>query len=179
MISDVRLAVRQMAKAPGFTAIIVLTLALSIGACTAIYSALDRIVLDPFYNPATQRNVYLRSVRLPDGVDGGVSYPDFLDLAKRATSFELMVHHSPRWVKFTGTSEARQLQRMEATPGFFDIYGVKMALGRTFQPDEFVLGKNNVVVLSYSFWQRTFGGTPEILGRTLQINNELCTVVGV
>ena len=133
MLSDLRLAFRQMAKAPGFTGIIVLTLALSIGACTAIYSALDRIVLNPFDDPATKRNLDIRSVKLPERTEGGLSYPDFIDLEKRATSFEFMVHFTTSDINLTGTAEPMRLRRNVSTPGFFEMFGIKLALGRAFE----------------------------------------------
>jgi putative ABC transport system permease protein len=179
MLSDLRFAFRQLAKAPGFTAIIVLTLALSIGACTAIYSALDSIVLRPYDDPATERNVFLHSIKLPERIERGVSFPDFLDLEKQATSFEFMAQHRGGAVLLTGIGEPLEIQRRRATQRFFDLYGIKMALGRAFAPEEFVSGRDNVTVLTHALWQRAFGGAPDIIGRTLMINDRQYTVVGV
>src|SRR5687768_13406465 len=153
-MNDLRLAFRQMAKAPGFTAIIVLTLALGIGACTAIYSAIDRIVLHPYDDPATERNVYLRSVRLPQRIDAGMSLSDFRDLEMQATSFEFMACHRLQQVTLTGTDEPLRLRGALVTPRYFDIFGIKLALGRAFLPEEFVAGKDNVVILRHACWQR-------------------------
>jgi hypothetical protein len=90
MLADLRFAFRQLTKTLGFTAIVVLTLALAIGACTAIYSALDSIVLRPFDDPDTARNVLLRSTRMPQGIEDSVSDPDFHDIARQAKSFEFV-----------------------------------------------------------------------------------------
>jgi putative ABC transport system permease protein len=162
MLSDLRFAFRQIAKAPGFTAIIVLTLALSIGACTAIYSALDSIVLHPFDDPNTARNISVRSIKLPEGTDRGVSFPDFLDLEKQAASFEFMAQHGGGRVLLTGIDEPLQLRRTLTTQRYFDIFGINMALGRSFLPEEFVAGNDAVVIFNHSFWQRTLGGAPDI-----------------
>jgi hypothetical protein len=178
-MNDLRFAFRQFAKDPGFTAIIVLTLALSIGACTAIYSALDRIVLNPFDDPATKRNVSIRSVKLPQRVEGGISFPDFLDLGKMATSFEMLVLNSRNEVNLLGAHEPLRVGRNLNTPGYFDILGIKLTMGRTFLPEEYFSGKDNVIVLSYGCWQRAFGGAADIIGRTLIVNETPCTVVGV
>src|SRR5687768_3390914 len=137
MLSDLRFAFRQMAKAPGLTAVIVLTLALSIGACTAIYTAIDRIVLHTFVDPVTRRNVSLLSVKLPQRTEGGLSFPDFLDLANQATSFELIAHHNSHPVNLTGAGEALQVRREWSTPDYFDVVGIKLALGRGFRANEF------------------------------------------
>ena len=179
MINDLKLAFRQLAKAPGFTAIIVLTLALGIGACTAIYSALDSVVLNPYDDPATERNIFLRSVKLAQGVESGLSVSDFLDLEKQATSFEFMAYDAWGRVTLTGTDEPQRLTRSLVTPRYFDIFGITLALGRPFLPDEYMAGRDNVLVLSHDCWQRTFGGVPDIVGRTLQIDDKPHTVVGV
>jgi predicted permease len=179
MLSDIRLAFRQMAKVPGFTAIIVLTLALGIGACTAIYSALDRVVLRPYDDPATERNVYLRSVRLSQGGDAGVSFPDFTDVEMQAKSFEFMAHRVLRFVTLTGSDEPLRLMGAKVTSRHFDMFGMKLALGRAFLPEEFVTGKDNVVILRHAFWQRMFGGAADVIGRTVQLDDTPYTVIGV
>jgi putative ABC transport system permease protein len=179
MVSDFRCALRQISKAPGFTAVIVLTLALAIGACTAIYSALDRIVLNPYDDPATKRNVVLRSIKLSERLDGGLSLPDYFDLEQQATSFEFMAYHAGGEVNVIANDEALRLNRRRVTQHYFNLLGIPLAVGRGFMPEEFVDGKDNVVVISYGCWQRTFGGVPDILGRTLQIQERSHTVIGV
>lgn len=179
MLTDLRFAFRQFAKAPGLAVTIVLTLALSIGACTAIYSALDAMVLNPFDDPATKRNVLLRSLKLPHGVEGGLSYRDFLELRTQVTSFESMVHFTFGEANLIGPTEPHGLRRYITTAGYFEILGIKMALGRTFLPEEHVPGNGNVVILSHGTWQRVFAGSPDILGRTVQLDDQQCTVVGV
>jgi putative ABC transport system permease protein len=180
-MNDLRFAFGQFTKAPGFTAIIVLTLALGIGACTAVYSALDSIVLHPYDDPATARNVYLRAIRLPQRADAaGLSFQDFQELEMRATSFEFMAYHTGSdYVTLTGMGEPLRLRGAKVTPRYFDMFGIKVARGRAFLPEEFAAGKDNVVILRHAFWQSMFGGAPDIVGRTLQLDSKPYTVVGV
>ena len=179
MLSDLRFAFRQLAKTPGFTAIVVVTLALSIGACTAIYSALDNIVLRPYDDPETNRNVWVDSVKLSSRTEGGVSAPDFTDLERQAKSFEIIAQHSGSYFNITGSGEPLRFRRIHVTPHYFDILGLKMALGRAFLPEEFVAGNDQVMVLGHGCWQRVFGGAPDIIGRVLIADDVPCTVVGI
>jgi predicted permease len=179
MLSDLRFALRQLAKTPGFTAIVVLTLALAIGACTAIYSALDSIVLRPFDDPDTARNVVLRSVQMPQGIEASVSDPDFHDIARQAKSFEFVARSFPSTVIATGIGDPVRLRRMNASERWFDVFGVRMALGRAFRPEEFVRGNTSFAILSHGTWQRLFGGAPDVIDKVVLIDDVPRTIVGV
>lgn len=179
MMTDLRYALRQLIKAPSFTAVAILTLALGIGACTAIFSVVNTVLLQPldFSDPA--RIVVIRETQLPQFPEFSVSPPNYLDWAKQTKSYEFLAAYSGAGMNLTGDGEPQRLVGVKATAHYFDVYGVKPVLGRMLLPEEDAPGKNHVVVLSYPFWQRVFGGTRDVVGRAIQLNGEPYTVVGV
>jgi len=179
MINDIRYAFRQLIKSPGFTAVTILTLALGIGACTAIFSVVNAVLLRPLDYPDPARLVVIRETQLPDFPEFSVSPPNYLDWEKQTKSFETLAAYSGGRINLTGEGEPQQLIGVKATAHYFDVYGIKPALGRTFLPEEDAPGKNHVVVLSYPFWQRVFGGAADVAGRPIQLNGEPYTVIGV
>ena len=179
MINDLRYAFRQLIKSPGFTAVTILTLALGIGACTAIFSVVNAVLLRPLDYPDPARLVVIRETQLPEFPEFSVSPPNYLDWEKQTKSFEKLAAYSGSRINLTGDGEPQQLIGVKATAHYFDVYGIKPALGRTFLPEEDAPGKNHVVVLSYPFWQRVFGGAADVVGRPIQLNGEPYTVVGV
>jgi putative ABC transport system permease protein len=179
MINDLRYAFRQLMKSPGFAAVTILTLALGIGACTAIFSVVNAVLLRPLDYPDPARLVIIRETQLPDFPEFSVSPPNYLDWEKQTKSFENLAAYSGARVNLTGEGEPQQLIGIKATAHYFDVYGIKPALGRTFLPEEDAPGKNHVVVLSYPFWQRVFGGAADVVGRAVQLSGEPYTVVGV
>lgn len=179
MINDLRYAFRQLIKSPGFAAVTILTLALGIGACTAIFSVVNTVLLRPLEYPDPARLVVIRETQLPDFPEFSVSPPNYLDWEKQTKSYENLAAYAGSRINLTGDGEPQQLVGVKATAHYFDVYGVKPALGRTFLPEEDAPGKNHVVVLSYPFWQRVFGGASDVLGRPIQLNGEPYTVVGV
>jgi putative ABC transport system permease protein len=179
MITDLRYAFRQLIRSPGFAAVTILTLALGIGACTAIFSVVNAVLLRPLDYPDPARLVVIRETQLPDFPEFSVSPPNYLDWEKQTRSFENLAAYSGSRVNLTGDGEPQQLIGVKATAHYFDVYGIKPALGRTFLPEEDAPGKNHVVVLSYPFWQRVFGGATDVVGRPIQLNGEPYTVVGV
>ena len=168
-----------MIKSPGFAAVTILTLALGIGACTAIFSVVNAVLLRPLDYPDPARLVVIRETQLPDFPEFSVSPPNYLDWEKQTKSFENLAAYSGSRINLTGDGEPQQLIGVKATAHYFDVYGIKPALGRTFLPEEDAPGKNHVVVLSYPFWQRVFGGAADVVGRPIQLNGEPYTVVGV
>lgn len=179
MTSDLRFALRQLFKAPAFTATVVVTLALSIGACTVIFSVVDTLLLHPLDNPQPEQRVTLRS-KNADSPELFVSIADYLDWKKEAHSFASMAARAGGIWTLTGQGEARRMRTMHITADYFDVLGVQLPLGRTFLPEETRPGGNNrVVLLSYALWQNSFGGTADVLGRTVQLNEMSFTVVGV
>ena len=179
MIQDFKFALRQLLKAPGFTFIAILTLALGIGACTAIFSVVDAVLLKPLEFPHPERIVIVRDMQPPEIPEFTASPPNYLDWAKGAKSFEHLAAYSGSRLNLTGDGEPQQLVGVKATAHYFDVYGVTPALGRTFLPEEDAPGKEHVVVLSYPFWQRVFGGAADALGKSVQLNSEPYTVIGV
>jgi putative ABC transport system permease protein len=179
MINDLRYALRQLIKSPGFAAVTILTLALGIGACTAIFSVVNAVLLRPLDYPDPARLVIIRETNLPDFPEFSVSPPNYLDWEKQTKSYEHLAAYSGSRINLTGDGEPQQLVGIKATAHYFDVYGIKPVLGRTFLPEEDAPGKNHVVVLSYPFWQRVFGGAADVLGRPVQLNGEPYTVIGV
>ena len=179
MLTDLRYAFRQLIKSPGFTAVTILTLALGIGACTAIFSVVNAVLLRPLDYPDPARLVVIRETQLPDFPEFSVSPPNYLDWEKQTKSYENLAAYSGSRINLTGDGEPQQLIGVKATAHYFDVYGIKPVLGRTFLPEEDAPGKNHVVVLSYPFWQRVFGGAADAVGRPIQLNGEPYTVVGV
>jgi putative ABC transport system permease protein len=179
MLSDLRLAFRQLAKSPGFTATVVLTLALSIGACTVIYSVVDSLLLNPLDNPEPERLVTLTSKRsntesLP------VSPADYLDWKNESRSFASVSARTSGILTLTGEGEPRRMRTMRVTANYFDVLGLKPLIGRTFLREETEPGGNpRVVLLSYALWQDTFGGEADVIGRTIRLNETSFTIIGV
>ncbi len=178
-MTDLRYAFRQLAKSPGFTAIAIITLALGIGACTAIFSVVNAVLLKPLDYPEPGRLVVIRETQLPNFPEFSVSAPNYLDWVKQTKSFQYLAAYTGAPVNLTGEGEPERLVGVKATAHYFEVYGVKPALGRTFSPEEDAPGKDHVVVLSYGFWQRVFGGATNVVGRSVQLNSEPYTIVGV
>lgn len=178
-MTDLRFAFRQLRKSPGFAAVTILTLALGIGACTAIFSVVNAVLLRPLDYPDPARLVVIRETQLPEFPEFTVSPPNYLDWEKQTKSFENLAAYSGSRINLTGDGEPQQLIGVKATAHYFDVYGIKPALGRTFLPEEDAPGKNRVAVLSYPFWHRVFGGAADVVGRPIQLNGEPYTVVGV
>jgi putative ABC transport system permease protein len=179
LLQDIRYGIRMLLNAPGFTAIAVLTLALGIGANTAIFSVIDSVLLQPlpFKNPS--QLVDLRETESSPGnfpLDGA-DYLDWQKLNKTFASMSVFSYRHGYNASGAGEPEAASVRETEAN--FFDTLGVSPLIGRTFAPGEDAAGKNHVVILSYGFWQRHFGGQPDALQRTVQLNDEAYTVVGV
>jgi putative ABC transport system permease protein len=179
MISDLRYALRQLVKAPSFTAVAILTLALGIGACTAIFSVVNTVLLRPLDYPDPDRIVLIRETQLPQFPEFSVSPPNYLDWQKQTKSYQYLAAYSGAGMNLTGEGEPQRLVGVKVTAHYFDVYGVKPILGRMLLPEEDAVGKNQVVVLSYPFWQRVFGGARDAVGRAIQLNGEPYTVVGV
>ena len=179
MFSDLRYAFRQLVKNPGFASVAILTLALGIGACTAIFSVVNGVLLRPLDFPQPDRIVVIRETNLPQFPEFSVSPPNYLDWAKQTKSWQYLAAYSGAQVNLTGEGEPQRLVGVKATGHYFDVYQIKPVLGRTFIPEEDAPGKDHVVVLSHAFWQRVFGSEPNVLGRAIQLNGEPYTVIGV
>jgi putative ABC transport system permease protein len=183
MIQDLKYGFRMLRKSPGFTTVAVLVLALGIGANTAIFSVVNAVLLKPlpFRDPA--RLVHVWHVPPPKSFPGitrfSVSAANYLDWKQQNSVFSDMAIFSGESMTLTGGDKPEYVQAAAVTSSFFSVLGVEPLLGRTFLPGEDSVGKNHEVVLTYGFWQRRFGGDRSIVNRTITLNNEPYTVVGV
>lgn len=183
LVQDVKFGLRMLAKNPGFTAVAMITLAVGIGANTAIFSMVNAILLQPLPYPNPQSLVLLR-VTEPSGPGNlyPVSGPDFIDWVKQNKVFESMAAGTGAGATLTGlagNAQPLQLQGFEVSPQVFSLLGVKPLLGRTFRQDETQTGHDQVVVLSYGLWQQAFGGKRSIAGKTITLNGKAYDVAGV
>jgi putative ABC transport system permease protein len=178
LLRDVRHSARSLRQSPGFTAIAVLTLAIGIGANTAIFSFVDAMLLRPLPYPDADRIVRVME-KPPRGERNGISTLNFLDWQRDNTVFDFMSAQTGDTVTLTGGSEPVQLRGGLVSAGYFKVFGAEPALGRTFLPGEDQLGKQQVAVISHSVWVTQFGADPTIVNRTVLLNNEPHTIVGV
>src|SRR5438105_4022630 len=179
---DVRYGIRMLMKSPAFTAVAVITLALGIGANTAIFSVLNAVMLKPLPFPHSDRLVSVQEMdlRKAHGAGGAssVSYPNFFDWRAQNHTFEFMSSYSDRDFTLTGTGEAQHLEAEMVSAEFFRTIGVPPAIGRDFRAEEEKPGIH-VVVLSHELWQSRLGADPAIVGKTITVNSRPYTVVGV
>src|SRR5262249_21960271 len=173
-------AARTLVKNPGFTLTAVVTLALGIGANSAIFSVVNAVLLRPlpFADPSRLVMIFGTDAKRGDRYDVS-PYPDYADWNNQNRTFESMAAFTNRSTTVTAGSEAILVPGKRVTPNFFDVLGVQPAQGRGFRQDEQAPGRSNVVVISDGFWKRHYGSTGDVLGRTLHINDEPYTIVGV
>jgi putative ABC transport system permease protein len=179
-MNDLRFAIRQLFKSPGFTALVVMILALGIGATTAMFSVVNAIFLRPlpFKDPERLVAIWETYPRL-GATRVTLSYPDFLDWKAQSQAFEQMAAFWLTDCNLVGQSQAERVTLSAATAEYFSILGLPALLGRTFTAEDFEPSAPRVAVLSYGFWQRRFGGQSEVLGQTLSLEGEPHTVIGV
>ncbi|HET7566073.1 MAG TPA: ABC transporter permease [Gemmatimonadaceae bacterium] len=172
---DVRYALRGMRRQPAFTAVILATLALGLGANVAIFSIVHGVLLRPLPYAAPERIVQLAQI----APYGSVSEPEFMDYRRDAHSFERLAAYTTRDANLTGGQEPERVQIARISDGFFSILGVPPQLGRAFTSDDDVRHHPPVAEISYGLWQRRFGGDPHVVGSTIRLNGQAITVVGV
>ena len=177
---DIRYGIRTLRRNPGFAIIAVLTLALGIGANTAIFSVFHGVLLKPLPYPEAERMVWVWGTR-PNSQYATFSDPDFLEHRHGNSSFsELVAFPSgTRSFNLTGGDRPERVLGLPVSEGFFRVFAVPPLLGRTFQLEEYEYGNHRVVVLSEGFWKRYFGGDPGVLAETLRLDGEVYKVVGV
>ena len=178
LFQDLRYGLRMLAKNPGFTVVAVLTLALGIGANTAMFSVVNGVLLAPLPFPQPDQLISLHASK-PNFERGSISYPNFFDWQKDNRSFSSMAVYRPVAMTFTGKGEAQRVAAEYITADFFSLLGVRPVLGRTFREGEDRIGAAPIVLISEGFWQRKLGSSPEILGRTLTLDGRGFTVIGV
>jgi putative ABC transport system permease protein len=179
LLQDIRYGIRMLAKNPGFTAIAVLTLALGIGANTAIFSVVNAELLRPlpFCEPSQLVRVASANARVHT-VSGSVSYPDFADWRSQNHVFQNMAAYVDSSFALTGIEQPAHLAAATVSASMFDLLGVSPELGRGFSPEDDE-PHHHVVVLSHRLWKERFGGDPQIIGRVITLDNSAYTVVGV
>jgi len=176
--SDMRYGVRMMARSPGFTIVAILTLALGIGANTAIFSVVNGVLLSPLPFPQPEQLVTLSESK-PNFATGSISYLNFRDWQKNNHTFSSMAISRPISFSLTGTGEAEQLKAELLSSDYFSLLGVKPIIGRMFAPGEDEVGAAPIVLISAGLWKRKFGSSPEVLGRTITLDGGGFTIVGV
>ena len=179
LLQDLRYGIRMLAKSPGFTALAILTLALGIGANTAIFSVINSVLLRPlpFHEPG--RLVALWQTESAPG-NFPLTGPDYLDWQAQSRTLEATSLYSwERTANASGTGQSEAVSVSSTQADFFALLGVQPRIGRTFDPGEDQAGKNHVAILSNAFWHRQFGGRSDVLGKTIELNDESYSVIGV
>jgi len=178
LTKDLRFALRMIRNSPGFTAVAILTLALGIGANTAIFSFVNAVLLKRLPFPHAERilNVWEKP---PGDERNGISTLNFLDWKNQNTVFTAMAAQAWGSVTLSGVDVPVELRNGRVSAPYFDIFGAKPVLGRTFAPDEDQLGKQYEVILSHRIWESRFGADPNIIGRSIRLNGAAYTVIGV
>ena len=174
---DFLYAVRRLVKAPGFTVVAVLTLALGIGANSAIFSVVNGVLLKPLPYPEPERLVGVYHVT--EGHRAVMSGPNFTDVARAATSFESAAAISSGRMILTGEGEPARLAIAEVSASLFNVLRVRPALGRAFNADENTPGRNNIVILSHGLWQQRFGSDRSVIGKRITLDGVSKEIVGV
>ena len=179
-LQDVRFAVRGLRKDPGFTIVALLTLALGIGANSAIFTVVNAVVLRPLPFPEPERLVRVTADFAALGTtDIGMSAPELFDYRDRADIFESIAGLYPINANLTQVDQPERVEVMLVSPTYFSLLGAQPALGRVFGPEDDHPGIAEVAVISDALWKRRFGGAPDVLGRTLRIDDDSYAIVGV
>ncbi len=178
LLHDLKFGLRTLARNPGFTAVAVLTLALGIGANTALFSVVNGVLLNPLPYPEPNQLVTLHESK-PNFPTGAISYPNFLDWQKDNRTFSSMAVARGTGLTVTGAGEPERVRGEFVSADFFSVLGVKPQIGRTFAPGEDVIGAAPIALISAGFWQRKFGSARDILGKALILDGKGYTIVGV
>jgi predicted permease len=176
---DLRYGIRMLRKNPGFTSVAVLSLAVGIGANTAIFTVINGVVLRPLPYHEPERLVFLDEQQQPSGNRWSMAYLNYLDCAHESHSFQSMAAYLQHGANLTAPGEPEYVGTREISAGFFSVLGIQPALGRTFLPQEDRLGAVPVAILSHAFWQKRFAGDPRALGTRMIVNGKSYAIVGV
>jgi predicted permease len=179
IMQDLRYAMRQLRRAPGFAATAILTIALGIGAATAVFSVIDATLLRPL--PYVNRDrIVSPDTRSIVGWHQPWSLPSYRDARPQLSTFEALAGYNPYGrINLEAPSGPVSLKAVKGTDNFFQVFGVKPLLGRTYLPGEDQPGKDDVAVLSYEVWQRDFGGQRDVVGKVIRLDGAPYTVIGV
>jgi len=180
LLQDLRYALRQLRRSPGFTFTVVLTLALSVGVATAVFCVIDAVILRPLPFAHQEKIVAVKG-RSQSGYSQPASWPSYQDERAQARAFSALAAYADYFkvTMETPGAGAIALDSVQGTENFFQVFGVPPMLGRTYLPGEEQAGKNDIVVLSYEAWQRYFGGDRGVLNKAVKMNGKNFTVIGV
>ncbi len=178
LMQDLRFSFRMLTKSPAFTVVAVLTLALAIGANTALFSVVNGVLLNPLPYPQPDQLVTLHESK-PNFNTGSISYPNFLDWQKQNRTLSAIAVSRSYSLSLTGLGPAEQAQAQYVTSDFFAILGVKPAAGRAFVSADDQRGAAPVALISAGFWKRKFGAAPDAIGKTLTLDGKQFTIIGV
>jgi len=180
LLSDVRFALRWLLKSPGFTLVAVVSLAIGIGFNTTLFTVADALLFKPLPVSAPDQLVdVFTSDSTGSVLYGTSSYPDFVDLRSRNDVFSDLVGYSPMFAALNLDSGSRLAMGEIVTGNYFDVLGVRAALGRTIEPSDDAPGAPRVAMVSNRYWQRDLGGAPDVVGRAVRIRGNAYTIVGV
>jgi len=178
LVQDVRFGLRMLRKSPGFSVVAIVTLALGIGANTAMFSVVNALLVRPLPYPEPNRIVQVWS-QTQSNPRVRPSKPDFKDLKEQSRSFAKLALYRRADFHFTSTSEPQEVRTGRVSSDFFDVLGVPALWGRTFRPNEATPGQDQVVILSYGVWLTRFAGDTNVIGRPIGLEGKSCVVCGV
>src|SRR6266498_4346679 len=178
VLQDLRYGLRMLAKSPGFTTVALLTLALGIGANTALFSVINGVLLNPlpYWQPDRLVALYSRTAEFPKS---SISYPNFLDWVRDNRSFSTLAAYRPDDFSLTGMGLPERVPVEMISASFFEVLGVTPVAGRSFLPSEDQVGAAPVALIGGGFWKRKYGSSPDAVGKTLTLNGMSYTIVGV
>jgi putative ABC transport system permease protein len=180
MFNDVRVGLRLLWKDKAFTITAALTLAVCIGANTALFSVVHNVLLRPLPVPESDRILVMENVYPKAGADvGGAGVPDYYDRLRDTTVFEEQALYNSANVNVDQNSVPTRIRAMNATPSFFRLLRVSVQLGRFFDEKDGELGNDQKIILGYALWQTQFGGDRHVVGRDLRLDGQPYTIVGV
>jgi predicted permease len=180
MGTSLRIAIRSLRRTPGFTAVVVLTLALGIGATTAIFSVVNAVLLNPLPYPTADRLVMVWVTNPAEEIEKDItSFPTFADWEQQATTFAAMAARNVTTFTLTGAGDPLLVPGARVSGRYFDLFGVPAAQGRALQAADAQPGRDQVAVLSHELWQERFSGGPPVIGRRVDINGRPFEIVGV
>src|SRR5580693_3535862 len=178
MMQDTKYAVRMLAKNPGFALIAILTLALGIGANTALFSVVNGVLLNPlpFASPSRLAAIHWKT---PQFEQASITYPNFLDWQRDNRTFEAMAAYREMDFSLTGYGDPQRLHGQQISAEFFPLLGIQPSLGRMFRREEDQVGAAPVALIGDGFWKSKFASSPDVVGKSLTLNDTAYTVIGV
>ncbi len=179
IFQDLRYGIRQLKKAPGFAAITILTIALGIGASTAMFSIVNRMILHPFDYEEPEDIVLVRAIQLPEKTEVMISPGTYHEWLRQSSSFESLSVIQGAISELVQGDRVIRLFTPSVTANYFSVYRIKPILGRLFLPQEMQPGKDSVAIISDGLWQTRYGGREEVLGESIRLNERTYTIVGV